>query len=108
MDSLSTVLLGGIAALLGGGAFLWTRFAKQKKKLGATRDKLAVERAKTRIESLRATRAEVEKQTESKDGAISAIDREIKANKRALVEAHEGGEGLSDAEVDKAFRDLGY
>lgn len=91
---------GGLLFLLGAG-WLWRRKASE---LGRVKDELAVERAKSAIARLEGVREEVKRQVGEKDEAIEQIDRQLLENKRAIVEAHEHGEGLSDEEVLEAFR----
>lgn len=101
------VVFGSLAAvllLLLGGGWLWRR---KQAELGAVKDELAVERAKRDIERLRATRKEVARQVGEKDEAIAEIDRQLAKNRRKLADAHEGGENLTDEQVEAALERLG-
>jgi uncharacterized protein HemX len=97
------VLVAVLLALLGAG-WLWGR-ARQ---LGQVKDQLAVEQAKQEIARLRGERAQLAERVGEKDDAIVEVDRQLAQNQRAIVEAHEGGEGLTDEEVAAAFDRLGY
>lgn len=102
------LLFGAVAAgllvVLGAG-WLWRRRVAE---LGRIRDELAVERARQEIAHLRGIREEIASRVEEKDEAIEAIDRKLAENRRAIVEAHEHGQGLTDEEVEDAFARLGY
>lgn len=106
MSDLSTILVAVVTALLGGGAF-WIYRNRQKSKLGKLRDQNAVLRATKRVEQLRAARKELEGRVDEKDTAIRQIDDQLKENKRQIANAHDGGEELTDAEVDEELRRLG-
>lgn len=97
-------LFGGLLVLVGAG-WLWNRKAKE---LGRVRDELAVASAKKEIARLQGRREEIARQSDAKAEDIMGVDREIAANKRKLVEAHENGHGLSEEEVERAFARLGY
>lgn len=98
-------LVVGVLLLVLGGGWLWRR---REAALGRVRDELAVERAKREIERLRGQREEVARQVGEKDEAIAAIDSRLAENARKIVEAHEGGAGLTDEQVAEAFTRLGY
>lgn len=95
-------LVGGLAAVFS-AVFLWRR-----RKVGQLKDELAAERAKSEIQVLKAYRARMLEEGVAKDEDIERLDREIQKNKRAIVEAHENAEGLSDDEVETEFARLGY
>lgn len=97
-------IAGVLLAVLGAG-WLWQRKSRE---LGRVKDRLAVERVKRDIARLQGMRKEISKRVGEKDEAIEGIDRQLAENRRAIVEAHEHGEGMSDEEVDEAFRRLGY
>lgn len=98
------VVATALLALVGFG-WLWR---KKKLELGEVRDELAIAKATKSIAALRARRDEVAKQVGEKDEAVEEIDAEIDANKRAIVEAYENGQDLSDKEVEQAFKEAGY
>lgn len=103
-----TALFGAIAAVLLlvlGGGWLWRR---REQALGAVRDELAVEKAKGEIARLRGVREEVAREVGEKDEAIVEVDRQLAENRRKIVEAHEGGQSLSDEEVDALFARMGF
>jgi uncharacterized protein HemX len=97
------LLLGALLVLVGGG-WLWQR---QRAQLGRVKDELAVERTMREIARLRGQRAEIASQVGEQDEAVRILDEHLVTNKRELIEAHEHGEGLSDAEVADAFARLG-
>ncbi len=101
-------LFGAISALLLlvlGGGWLWRR---KQSEVSQLRDALAVEEATQEIAKLRAVRAEIVARVGEKDEAVEAIDQQLAANRRAVVSAHESGEGLSDEEIADAFARLGF
>lgn len=91
--------------VLVGFGWLWH---KKKLELGEVKDELAIAKATKNIAELRGRREEVARQVGEKDEAVKAIDEELAANKRAIIEAYENGEGLSDKEVERAFDAAGY
>lgn len=95
--------LGALFVILTAGIIV-----HQKRRLGQVRDKLAVAEAAKEIERLRALRQEVAAQVGEKDEAIEEVDRQLAENRRRLVEAHEGGEGLTDEEIAAEFASLGF
>jgi len=98
--ALAAILL----AVLGAG-WLWR---KKEAEAARLKDELAVAEATKEIARLTATREEVARQVGEKDEAIADVDRQLKENRRKIVEAHEGMEGLSDGEVEDALARLGY
>lgn len=100
-------LFGGIAAALLfvlGAGWLWRRKTRE---LGKVKDELAVAKATKNIERLRGLREEIKARVGEDDQAIAEIDEQLKDNARALVEAHEGAEGMSDEEVLDELARLG-
>jgi len=79
-----------------------------RRRLGAARDAAAVAEALREMDALRARRDEISRQLGEKDDAIQAIDARILEQKRKIVHLHEGGEQISDEDLDKAFAELGY
>lgn len=86
------------------GSLFWAN----RRRVGRLVDELAVERAKNEIEGLKKVRARLLEEGEEASEEIQSIDNEIKANKRAIIEAHENSEGLSDDEVEAELTRLGY
>ena len=97
-------LFAGLLTIVTFGAYARRRSLQ----LDAARDAAKVAEAKAKIEHLRGIREQLTERVEEKDEAIEAIDRELAAQKRKLVEAHEAGEGLTDQEVEEAFARLGF
>ena len=98
------VALGTLFTLLGSG-WLWNKY---KGKLGKVKDQLAVAEATREIASLRATREVLKERVGVKDEAYAIIDKRLVDNRRKLVEAHAGGEGLSDEEMLSELALRGY
>lgn len=102
------VLFGAIAAVLVlaiGGGWLWQR---KQRELGAVKDELAVVEAQRDIAALTSRRDALIEQSDAKDPRVAEIDRDLAANRRRVIEAHENAEGMSDREVEDAFAGLGY
>lgn len=97
-------IAGVLLALLGAG-WMWQRKQAEIAKL---KDQAAVDKALKDMEALRAVRERVVREEGATATQIETIDRSLSDNKRRIVEAHEGMEGLKDAEVDDAFSRLGY
>jgi hypothetical protein len=97
--------LAGVLLLFLGAGWLWRR---QQAKIGKLKDRLAVEEATKKIEQLRAVRAELVERVGEKDEAIAEVDEQLYANKWKIIEAHEGGQGLTDDEMLEEFARLGY
>jgi hypothetical protein len=97
--------IAGVVLALAGVGWLW---ARHRESVGALQDELAVERAQNAIRELKAVRAHVLNSADVKKEQIESIDADIARNKRAIIEAHENGKGLSDDEVEDAFARLGY
>jgi HAMP domain-containing protein len=97
--------IAGVLLVVLGAGWLWRR---KQSELGRVRDELAAKEALTEVRRLEALREEVARQVGEKDVAIEAIDGLLAENQRKLVEAHDGGQGLSDDEVSRLFGRLGY
>jgi hypothetical protein len=95
-------IAGALAVVLGAG-WLWHR---RSTALGRVTDKLAVEKARTQIAELQGMRTMLTERLDEKDEAIRTIDEQLAENKRRIVEAHEYGEGMTDAEIEEAFKRL--
>lgn len=96
-------ILGGLVAILTLG--LVTKAVHSR--LGKVKDELAIAEATKKIGELRATRVQIEERVEEKDEALAVIDRQLAENRRRIIEAHEGGEDLTDEEVLEEFARLG-
>lgn len=97
-------LLLGLLGLLGAG---WA-IRRQHERLGEVQDALAVERAQRAIAELRGRRDQLLTEVTADHALVVSLDEDLAANKRKLVEAHVGGAGLTQDEVDDAFQKLGY
>lgn len=104
----ASAALGALASVLLvvlGAGWLWRR---QKSRLGKVRDELAVQKATAEIGKLTALREELKRRVGEKDEQVEYVDQKLAENRRAIVEAHEHGAGLTDAEVADEFARLGY
>lgn len=101
-------LLGGIVTVLLGVLTLGWYVRRQNRQIGQLKDQVAVADAMKEITRLRALREGVAERVGEKDQAIEEVDRDLAANQRRIVEAHEGGKGLSDEEVAAEFVRLGF
>jgi hypothetical protein len=97
-----TWILGGLLAVLTLG--LVTRFTVGK--LGKLKDEKLLVEATTEVRKLQAVRAEVTARAGEQDVAVEIIDRQIEAQKLRAVSAFEGGEGLTDAQLEEAFQTI--
>lgn len=95
------LLLG--ATLLFGGLFV-----RESRILGRVRDELALARAKKEVARLEGERAAVSKYADTVEAEIERIDAEIHEARLRAVHAHEGGTELRGAELDAAFKELGF
>lgn len=97
------LLFGGIASflllILGSG---WV-YRRQKQALADAENEAVIAKAVGEIEQLKKTRAEVVERIGETDKAVGQIDRLIAVQKRRVVEAS-GGEGMSDDELEEAFK----
>ena len=94
-------ILGGLVFVLSLG--LVRRHVKRK--LGKLRDEKQLAEATARIGELRVLRKEVASQIGNRDVEVVALDQQIEAAKRQAVSAFVGGEGLSDEELEDAYRE---
>lgn len=99
--------LVGIATILLAGIGLYSYHRAKVRELGRVKDDLALQRATEEVRALRKVREEIAKEVEADDGRLRRLDAELARNARDIVEAHEGGQGLSDEEVLDAFARLG-
>jgi hypothetical protein len=95
------LILGILAAVLTLG--LAGSFAM--KKLGKLRDEKQLAEATSEIRRLEGRRLEVARERGETDKQVQLLDEEIKKQKRLAVSAYEGGAGLSDDELEEAFRE---
>lgn len=79
-----------------------------RKRVGRMIDQLTADRAVDEIIMLRQVKDDFLRRGKAKEVEIDRIDAEILDNKRAIVEAHEDAEGLSDDEVEAEFARLGF
>jgi len=99
-----TALFGALAALLLlvlGAGWLWRR---QEAALGAALDATSIAEARAEMSRLEAIRTEVAKRVGEQDGAIHVLDVQIREQKARVAAAAGAGEGLSDAELEDAYR----
>lgn len=75
------------------------------KKLGKLRDEKQLAEATAEVKRLEAVRAEVHDRVGAEDAAVAILDNQIAEQKRRAVSAFVGGEGLSDEELEDAFRE---
>ena len=73
-------------------------------KLGKLKDERQLAEATAEVRKLEAMRAEVHAQVGAEDAAVAILDHQIMEQKRRAVAAFEGGDGLSDDELEDAFR----
>lgn len=97
-------VVGLLLALLGAG-WVWSRHLRVSRQIA---DRVAVATALREIAMLEERRAELSADERAEDAQLAAVDSELRQAKRAVVEAHKRGDGLSDAEVVAAFERLGY
>lgn len=96
--------LSALLVLVGAG-WLWGR---RGGRLGVTIDDDAIIEARRRIDALRAEREEVERRAGQTDAEVEALDRQIRDQKRRIVELHEDGAQIPDEELEEVFDALGY
>lgn len=94
-------LLMGLAGVLTLG-WAWRR---RLRRLGRLKDRTQLEEARAAVARLQGTRDEVRKSVAETDDAVQKLDQLLAVHKRHAVEAFEGGEGLSDEELESAFRE---
>ena len=75
------------------------------KKLGKLRDEKQLADAQVEIARLSGRRDEVARERGETDKQVRALDRELLHQKRLAVMAYEGGENLSDDELEDALRE---
>lgn len=99
-------LVAGLAVILTTVGALFLR--RRVRRLGVLKDDLAVDESLERLAHLRGRREEVARRVGESDEQVADIDRKLAASRRAIVEAHENGDGLTDSEIEDAFASLGY
>ena len=94
-------LMGALLALatLGAAGGFGMRY------LGKLRDEKQLADARVELERLRVLRAQVAERRGEADNYVQIIDSEIKRQKRLVVSSFEGGAGLSDEDLEAAFRE---
>lgn len=97
-------LLSIVVAVL--AFFLWRR--RQQDQVATLKDAVAVAHAEQKIAVLEAQRHEVSKRIEGRTQHILAVEAEIDANKRKIVEARTGASRLTREQVLAEYRRLGY
>tara|TARA_Y100000310_G_scaffold250210_1_gene256395 strand:+ start:182 stop:529 length:348 start_codon:yes stop_codon:yes gene_type:complete len=96
-------ILGALVAILTLGLVA----KAYKGRLGKVKDELAIAEATKEIGKLQEVRAAIEERVGEKDEAIDIIDHKLAENRRRIIEAHEGGEDLTDDEVLEEYAHLG-
>jgi len=76
--------------------------------LGQAKDAAAVAEARRQMDALRAQRLEVTARVDAKSEEIVALDARITESKRRIIDLHEHGPTVPDAQLDDAFASLGY
>ena len=97
-------LFGAIAALLlilTGAGWLWRR---QEAAKAAALDEASIADAKAEMMRLEAIRGEVTKRVGEQDEAIVVLDEQIREQKVSVARAAGAGEGLTDDELEDAYR----
>lgn len=96
----------GLVLLLVGGSWVVRR-------LGRLRDEATFDEATARVahlegqrEEVRAQRAETAAERARVEARVREIDRELLHQRRLAIASFEGGEGLSDAEIERAYREV--
>lgn len=97
-----------VAILVGLSMILGVVVVARRRQVGRLKNEIIFDAAKREIEVLQERRTVLLSQDGTKRKDIARLDGEILANKRAIIEAHEDAEGLSDANVEAEFARLGY
>ena len=97
-----------VALLVALGALAGLVLFSQRKRIGKLKDEIAFDHAKEEIEVLRKFKVRVLESATVEAKQIDRIDAEIQENQRALIEAHENAEGLTDEEISTEFARLGF
>lgn len=92
-----------LLALVGAG-WMWRR---QKGKLGALKDQLAVEKATTRVKELRMERTMLKEQDAESVLEIARIDEALDHNRNEIRAAFENGADATEEEIDEELARLG-
>lgn len=92
-----------LLALVGAG-WIWRR---QKSKIGQLQDKVAVEKATTRVKELRAQREILKEQDTETAEEMVRLDEEIADSRLAIRDAFEFGADASEEEIDEELARLG-
>lgn len=79
-----------------------------RKRLGEVRDELSLERARRRVVELEAERRVILALEARSEEKIASIDASIREARTAAVRAHEGGADLEGADLEHAYKELGF
>jgi hypothetical protein len=97
-------VLGFISVAL---AFIIYRKWKQDQ-VNSLKDALTVSKATKEIKALDAKREMIGERIEGREAEIVEIDKALNENKRAIIEARTGAEGLSSDEILAEYKRLNY
>lgn len=90
------------------GAIVLILFRWYRMRALSSEARAQVDRALRGLESLKSKRAELSADADQHVAAIGRIDAMVSELERDVVDAHEKTEGMTPAQIEKAFQDLGY